>query len=50
VIGPHELFHLVALAGMGCHWRFVSQFASGLEKHDPAWIVAPTVRAQVIGQ
>jgi channel protein (hemolysin III family) len=23
VFGPHELFHLFVLAGIGCHWRFV---------------------------
>lgn len=23
VVGPHELFHLFVLAGIGCHWRFV---------------------------
>jgi channel protein (hemolysin III family) len=30
VIGPHELFHLAVLAGVGLHWRFVYQFASGV--------------------
>jgi channel protein (hemolysin III family) len=29
VVGPHEVFHLAVLAGMACHWRFVSQFATG---------------------
>jgi channel protein (hemolysin III family) len=29
VIGPHELWHLAVLTGLGMHWRFVFQFASG---------------------
>ena len=29
VVGPHELWHLSVLAGLGLHWRFVFQFASG---------------------
>lgn len=23
VVGPHEIFHLFVLVGIGCHWRFV---------------------------
>jgi channel protein (hemolysin III family) len=29
VIGPHELFHLFVLAGLGCHWHFVWRCAAG---------------------
>jgi channel protein (hemolysin III family) len=29
VIGPHELWHVAVLVGLGLHWRFVFQFASG---------------------
>jgi len=29
IIGPHEIWHLAVLAGLGLHWRFVFQFASG---------------------
>jgi channel protein (hemolysin III family) len=29
VVGPHELWHLAVLAGLGMHWRFVFQIASG---------------------
>ena len=29
VIGPHELWHMAVLCGLGFHWRFVFQFASG---------------------
>ena len=29
VVGPHELWHLAVLAGLGMHWRFVFQFATG---------------------
>ena len=29
IVGPHEVFHLAVLAGMACHWQFVSQFATG---------------------
>ena len=28
VIGPHELWHLAVLAGLGMHWRFVFQFTT----------------------
>ena len=28
-VGPHELWHLAVLCGLGLHWQFVSQFASG---------------------
>ena len=29
VIGPHELWHIAVLSGLGLHWHFVFQFASG---------------------
>ena len=29
VIGPHELWHIAVLAGLGFHWRFVWHFAGG---------------------
>lgn len=29
VIGPHELWHLAVLIGLGLHWNFVFQFAGG---------------------
>ena len=29
VIGPHELWHIAVLSGLGLHWYFVYQFASG---------------------
>ena len=28
-VGPHELFHMAVLVGIGFHWQFVFQFASG---------------------
>jgi channel protein (hemolysin III family) len=31
VIGPHELWHIAVLAGLGFHWRFVWAFAGGIE-------------------
>jgi channel protein (hemolysin III family) len=31
VIGPHELWHIAVLSGLGLHWYFVYQFASGPE-------------------
>jgi channel protein (hemolysin III family) len=34
VIGPHELWHIAVLCGLGLHWYFVYQFASGSE---PNW-------------
>jgi channel protein (hemolysin III family) len=30
IIGAHELWHVAVLTGLGFHWRFVFQFASGL--------------------
>jgi channel protein (hemolysin III family) len=33
VIGPHELFHLFVLAGIGFHWDFVSRCAA-LDEHE----------------
>ena len=29
IAGPHELWHAAVLLGIGLHWRFVFQFASG---------------------
>jgi channel protein (hemolysin III family) len=29
VVGPHELWHVAVLAGLGWHWSFVWRFASG---------------------
>ena len=29
VVGPHELFHLAVLAGVGFHWHYVLRFADG---------------------
>jgi channel protein (hemolysin III family) len=29
VVGPHELMHLLVLAAVGLHWKFVYQFAAG---------------------
>lgn len=29
VVGPHELWHLAVLIGLGLHWKFVFQFAAG---------------------
>jgi channel protein (hemolysin III family) len=29
VVGPHEVFHFAVLIGVGLHWQFVTQFASG---------------------
>jgi channel protein (hemolysin III family) len=28
VVGPHDLFHLAVLAGIGCHWRFMARLAA----------------------
>jgi channel protein (hemolysin III family) len=28
IIGPHEIWHIAVLTGLGLHWRFVFQFAS----------------------
>ena len=30
IVGPHELWHVAVIAGLGLHWRFVSGFADGL--------------------
>jgi channel protein (hemolysin III family) len=29
VLGPHELFHLAVLGGLGLHWYFVRSLAEG---------------------
>jgi len=29
VLGPHEIFHLAVLAGIGCHWAFILRIAAG---------------------
>jgi len=29
VVGPHEIFHLAVLAGIGCHWAFILRIAAG---------------------
>lgn len=28
-VGPHEIFHLAVLAGIGCHWAFILRIAAG---------------------
>ena len=30
LIGPHELWHVAVLCGLGLHWHFVFQFAAGM--------------------
>jgi channel protein (hemolysin III family) len=32
IVGPHEMFHLAVLAGIGCHWAFISRIAFGKAK------------------
>jgi channel protein (hemolysin III family) len=29
IVGPHEIFHLAVLAGIGCHWAFILRIAAG---------------------
>lgn len=29
IVGPHEVWHLAVLAGIGCHWTFIWQVAGG---------------------
>ena len=29
IVGPHELFHLMVLAGLGFQWYFIAQIAAG---------------------
>ena len=33
IVGPHEIFHLAVLAGIGWHWAFILGIASG----EPKW-------------
>ena len=35
IMGPHELWHMAVLTGLAMHWRFVFQFASGLQTSRP---------------
>ena len=37
VVGPHELFHLLVLAGLGFHWSFISRIASGKTSSSGVW-------------
>ena len=34
IVGPHELWHLAVLSGLGLHWRFVFKFATGRVPED----------------
>ena len=29
IVGPHEIWHVAVLIGLGLHWRFVFEFADG---------------------
>lgn len=29
IVGPHEIFHLAVLAGIGCHWAFILRIGGG---------------------
>ncbi len=42
VIGPHELWHISVLFGLGLHWYFVFQFAAGYEPASVRYEPAPT--------
>ena len=55
LVGPHELWHLAVLTGLGLHWRFVFQFASGqipeetregVEVHVSALVPRPHFKTQ----
>jgi len=35
IMGPHELWHIAVLSGLAMHWRFVFQFAGGLQTSKP---------------
>jgi channel protein (hemolysin III family) len=48
MIGSHELFHVAVLAGIGFHWNFVREFASGKVA---ALLIAPaTPRVARVGK
>jgi channel protein (hemolysin III family) len=34
IVGPHELFHMFVLLGVGCHWWFVFRLTDGIP---PLW-------------
>lgn len=36
LVGPHEIFHLAVLAGIGCHWAFILGIAAGAPGWTPA--------------
>jgi channel protein (hemolysin III family) len=36
VFGSHEVFHVAVLVGAGLHWKFIWQFASGIERQHRA--------------
>jgi channel protein (hemolysin III family) len=41
VVGPHELWHVAVLIGLGLHWKFVFQFAGGAPLRAGAALRAP---------
>jgi channel protein (hemolysin III family) len=48
VIGPHELWHLLVLTGLGLHWSFVFKFASGdVPAYRPVLVHRRTTREAV---
>jgi channel protein (hemolysin III family) len=43
VVGPHELFHLAVLVGLGLHFRFVFSFAGKRQEVLNAGVTAPSL-------
>lgn len=46
VLGPHELFHIAVLVGLGWHWAFIHR----ISRARPAFIAAPTAAPPAAAQ
>jgi channel protein (hemolysin III family) len=52
IVGPHELWHVAVLVGLGLHWRFAFQIAAWApaETTSPKWSDAPAIGSESISQ
>jgi len=52
VVGPHELWHVAVLVGLGLHWRFAFQIAAWApaETSSPEWVDACAIGSESASQ
>jgi channel protein (hemolysin III family) len=48
VLGPHELFHVAVLIGLGYHWRFIYDLSGGRSSAPPPASTPPAAGAKSI--